>query len=397
VPNREATSSRRNKLLKATLYLLFLLVLQETVLRAFFPFPELKHFNRIDYIIGDIPGQGRSYARNIDLVMRSYPDTVADFVNRLNYYGFRDGRWRVDKSEDRTRVVFVGDSFVEGNMAPAGETIPESFRRRAGTEGARLEVMNFGISSGDWITYSRLVSHVSALFEPDEIILVIFANDMLDQPEFRPDPPPSPERFDRRRPRLLEILSLIQRGEAVPSRWNLRDVFFTWNSPDASIPEEATLRRSVHPEIADAIRDRTFNSGLINWPLNAEGFLRRPYEPAPMLRTLKASAETHGARLHVAYIPLRSQVTNHYYQFEKRLCGICPQSLDLTRDVYQTQRRILAAASEQLGIPFHDLSDPIRSEELNGNHLYWNYDMHMKAEGYRMVGEWLFDWWSDGR
>ena len=60
-------------------------------------------------------------------------------------------------------------------------------------------------------------------------------------------------------------------------------------------------------------------------------------------------------------------------------------------------RRILAAATEQLGIPFHDLSDAIRSEELSGNHLYWKYDMHMKASGYRMVGERLYDWWHDGR
>ena len=36
----------------------------------------------------------------------------------------------------------------------------------------------------------------------------------------------------------------------------------------------------------------------------------------------------------------------------------------------------------------------IAEEEKKGNHLYWNYDVHMKAQGYLWTGEVLFNWWS---
>lgn len=393
-PAPSPASSRSRWPLRALSYVLFLLVVQEVAFRFFFPLPEIRNFNRVDYIVGDIPGQGRAYVRNIDLGIRSYPDTVADFVNRLNLYGFRDDDWSVSKSADRERIAFIGDSFVEGNMAGEDETIPRSFEQRARANGDRPEVMNFGISSGDWITYRRLVSHVCALFEPDEIILVLFANDVLRRPDFEPDPPPVPVAFDRRRPRILEVLSFIRNGEAVPFRWNLRKVFFTWNSPDAEIPDDAELRDLVHPEIADAIRDRNFNSGLIDWPLNAAGFLREPYDPRRPLSAMQEDARRAGARLRLAYVPLRSQVTNYYYQFERKFCLRCPTRGDLTGEAFQLHRRILAAAAEELGIPFLDLSEAIQTEEYRGNHLYWDYDVHMRPAGYRKVGEWLYDWWS---
>jgi lysophospholipase L1-like esterase len=383
----------KRKLLKALAYVLFLFVLQEGLLRFFFPFPEISNFNRVDYIIGDIPGQGRSYARNIDLVMRSYPDTVADFVNRLNLYGFRDDDWEVAKPRDRKRIVFIGDSFVEGNMARDEETIPRSFERRARAIGERHQVMNFGISSGDWITYSRLVSHVGALFHPDEIILVLFANDVLRRHDFEPDPPPIPLEYDRLRPRILDVLELIQNRETVPFRWNLRKVFFTWNSPETDVPADSELQELVQPEIGAAIRNRDFNSGLIDWPLSAAGFLREPYDPRRTLRAMQETARRNGARLHLAYIPLRNQVTNYYHQFEREFCLRCPARVDLTGEAFQVHRRILAAATEELGIPFLDLSEAIQTEEYRGNHLYWNYDVHMRAVGYQRVGEWLYDWW----
>jgi lysophospholipase L1-like esterase len=382
------------KPLKALSYILFLLVLQEVALRFFFPLPEIANFNRVDYIIGDIPGQGRSYVRNIDLGIRSYPDTVADFVNHLNLYGFRDDDWKVARSPDRRRIVFIGDSFVEGNMAGDDETIPRSFEARARARGERHEVMNFGISSGDWITYRRLVSHVGALFQPDDIILVLFANDVLRRPDFEPDPPPVPVEYNRYRPRILEVLSLIKRGEAVPFRWNLRKVFFTWNSSDAEVPDDSELRERVHPEIGDAIRERNFNSGLIDWPLNVAGFLREAYDPRRTLRAMQEDARRYGTRLHLAYIPLRNQVTNYYHQFEQKFCLRCPPRVDLTGEAFQLHRRILAASTDELGIPFLDLSEAIQTEEYQGNHLYWSYDVHMKAAGYQKVGEWLYDWWK---
>ncbi len=105
-------------------------------------------------------------------------------------------------------------------------------------------------------------------------------------------------------------------------------------------------------------------------------------------------AERHNANLLVAYLPLRNQVTNYYNQYERDLCLTCPEDMDLTTDRYQIHIKQLTRICKSLEIPFYDLSNLIRIEEENGNHLYWNYDIHMRGKGYLTIGENLFTWWE---
>jgi len=68
--------------------------------------------------------------------------------------------------------------------------------------------------------------------------------------------------------------------------------------------------------------------------------------------------------------------------------------MDLTGDNFKQLASGLKRNCNALKIPFLDLSPFVAEEEKNGNHLYWNYDVHMKAQGYLWTGKVLFNWWN---
>ena len=104
------------------------LVLQELVLRAVFPLPEVLNFDRASYShIGSVRDPSApATLGHASVRWVSEPDGF-DFVHALNLYGFRDREWRLRKPDGATRVAFFGDSFVEGFSAPAEATLPAAF------------------------------------------------------------------------------------------------------------------------------------------------------------------------------------------------------------------------------------------------------------------------------
>ena len=375
---------------------------QEITFRFFFPLPEIRNFNRIKYVQGEIANLSKNHVRNINVGVRSSPDSATEFIQSLNYYGFRDGRWKIAKTTGKRRIIFIGDSFVEGMMASDEQTIPKGFEQSALERNRVLDVMNFGISGGNWSSYLRLVTDALPIFKPDDVVLVIYGNDSLGALNFSPHEPEKPHYYNRYKPRLIELISLLLAREMLPFRWNLNKMYFTWNDDEMRkrLPPDTWLARLVKPDIVAAIKQGRFNPGLINWPLRAQKFLQNPYDFRSELEFLKNYTMKYNARLWVAYLPLRNQITQYYHQYEKDFCLACPANLNLTTENYQMQRRNLASNCYDLGIPFYDLSDPIREEEESGKHLYWNYDIHMRGEGYLKLGQYLFTWWqklSDAR
>jgi hypothetical protein len=69
--------------------------------------------------------------------------------------------------------------------------------------------------------------------------------------------------------------------------------------------------------------------------------------------------------------------------------------MDLTQEKYQIHAKMLDKNCNDLGIPYLNLTSQVKTEEEKGNHLYWDYDDHMRGKGYVMMGESLFDWWQN--
>jgi lysophospholipase L1-like esterase len=324
-------------------------------------------------------------------VWESAPD-AARFEHGLNAYGFRDREWSLAREPGVSRVFVVGDSFVEGTMAADEETIPRAFEAAAARRGRRVEAMNLGVMGAELSHEFQLVYDAAPLFAPDAVLLMLFANDL--------PPPPFAllrrrvSRFDRRLPRLAVVAGLLAGGEMPPLGWRSRAVPYHVPATDPRHPwhgREQEVRARARADLAQAVLDGRFNPYRVGGADYLEQALRTPVELAEPLRFLARFLARRRARLFVAYLPDRTQVTRHYARFERALGA---DGTDRTASDYQRHRRDLARDCRAARVPFLDLTPLLRGEEARGHRLYWDYDDHMRARGYALVGEALFAWWD---
>lgn len=361
-------------------------MLQEVVLRALFPLPEFADLDRTRFGDAAAAGAARGGLRYARLEWGSGPDGTW-FEHRLNGYGFRDDEWTVARPSDARRVLFVGDSFVEGAMAAQVDTIPAAYERATGGD---VEAMNGGLVGVGPKEYGLVLGELVPRYRPDRVHLVLYANDLpfgeLATVERNDDPP----RFSRTAPRLAVLLGLRSNGEALPKRFAGVRRFFPV-VPDPSNPwteNERDLEPLVEPRYADAMREGRLNPYLTNLLAREEQRLRAaPGDLAVLIAAVRDFVAGYGADLVVTFVPSRHQTTTHYLRFARSLARTTPENLDLTRPEYQVQRRALAAACAELGVPMLDVTEAIAEQEAAGNHLYWRYDDHMRDAGYRFVAE----------
>ncbi|MEM1321161.1 MAG: SGNH/GDSL hydrolase family protein [Bacteroidota bacterium] len=379
------------------LYVLGLFLFQEMVLRLCFPLPELSNFNRIKFQILEPAAGGPSYLRNRAMVWRSYPDTTADFVHQMNRYGYRDQDWSVSKPAGKKRIFFVGDSFVEGMMTTGDQTVPEHFKRAAGVAAGEYDIFNCGMMGIGLNEYTKFLAEAVPIFRPDVVFMVLYANDIPFQKAYQPPTSPEPTYFSFWRPRLLVLIDFIKAKDPIPFRWNNERIPFHQPVPDPGNPwsvKEAEWSPHVRPDLKEAMKQGTFNFFRLNWVLEEEKFLRQATDISTQLQFLKQHLTKYGTELIVFYVPSRSQISNYYYTFERASCQQnCPDQLDLTGPAYQVHRSLLSQQCSSLGFPFYDLTEPVKAEEDRGNHLYWDYDDHMRAKGYKVLGEAIWERW----
>jgi hypothetical protein len=384
------------------LTLLAVLALQELALRWVFPLPDVEGFNRLAYA-GSLAPEGKlpSMARDT-LWWWSEPDGAA-FTRRLNLYGFRGRDWNREPPLGRSRVLIVGDSFVEGLGAPDGATIPDVFAARARQARLSLEVLNLGAGGFQLANYGRLLADAVPWFTPDDVVLVVYMNDLYEIPNAADVLSPSDRvsQPSRLRPRLLEVLAARREHRQVPRRWHARPTPepLPLNVEGRLRADSSLLRtveRAVEPDLAAVMKAGRLNPAVANLLARSYRVLSEPVDARPFLDGLHRFLEAHRARLWVAYVPSLNQVSEAYLPAQRRLSGPIP-AVSMTAAEFQVQARQLGSGCAELGIPFLDLTPVLQRVEATGVRLYWAYDSHMNAEGYRVVGEQLFSWWQAGR
>jgi len=370
-------------------YLLCLCLLQEAFFRWCFPLPELKDFNRVHYMPLGVSDQRPLPVRNIRLIYESSPDQARS-EHHLNYYGFRDRNWASEKEKGISRVFFVGSSYVEGALANEQQTLPAAFERAARARGERVEAMNFGINAANWTHYDEVITDAVPAFRPDVVVLIISpVAYLVRQEEITHRPPVVFARYSPYVPRLAVLVQMLIRGEMLPLRWHVRSTRVYHAVPDPNNPwtgNESELAREVEPFIAAAVLKGTFNPYRSGFQDYLGDILKTPADFTEELRYLNDIVAARNATLLVAHIPDRSQVTRYYANYEKSYNLQKPDLPDLTKEMYQTNTRLLENSCGRLGIPFIDLLPAIKREETAGRHLYWNYDDHFRPEGYELLG-----------
>lgn len=387
--------SRKPMMLLITLVLLF--AVQEIIFRTAFPVPEIRNFNRINYQILEPGPQAPPYIRNIKMGWTSSPDTNHQFLHHLNQYGYRDKFWTEKKPAGSTRVMFVGDSFVEGMMSTQDQTVLTGFAEAAAGSGLKLDLMNCGMMGIGINEYIKFVADAVPIFKPDHVVMVLYSNDIPFSNPYKPGNGIKPRYNSSTTPRVKTLLNYNDKDDPIPFRWSSEVTPYYKAVPDKSNPwtfHEEKYAPHVKPELAEAMKRGDFNFYRTNWAMQEGNFLARPTDLTEKLATIRNICSKNNTQLSIYYVPSRVQVNTYYFQFDKQSCLVdCPDMLDYTGPKYLVQAQNLTDQCRQLNIPFFDLTQEVKAEEDRGNHLYWDYDDHMRAKGYLFLGRNMWEQW----
>jgi lysophospholipase L1-like esterase len=398
----------RRRLLFATGLVAAFGALQEVCFRLVFPVPEVSRFNRAEYspiLLTDSRYKQavRDGMSNLTLRLESEPDGFA-FDHTLNLYGFRGLDFPIAPPGDRPRVVFIGDSFVEGQGAADDQTIPVQFARALGA-GHRVEAINLGVVATGFPEYVRLTRDALPLLRPDAVFLVVYAND-LPAPPFRADRAaagPAVKRINPYQPRAVQVARRLRRGATVPRFFHSGP--FPFFEPVPSPVNPLTTNPpppDIDASLLDAMRRGKINPwlfGLSHW---VKRMLRHDFatggDARPYLDRVASLCRQNGARLVVAYIPSHVTANPAYLDSVAKLGTGDHGPLMTAEDAAcRNQQAHLRAATAALGIPFLDLTDEFIAAERSGGRMYWAYDTHCNADGYRLAASAFARYWSEGR
>ena len=276
-------------------------VLLELTLRVIFPLPQALHFNRATYsnlYISPITDR-QPHLSNSSFTWSSIPDK-ATFTHKLNLYGFRDQQWQIQKDPTVTRIAFIGDSLVEGVMTEHQNTIPEYFSRLAGSN---VRTMNLGVIAAGARQYISILRDAYKIFHPDQVIIVLYANDFplstekSNPPTVRGEPP----LLNKWIPHTFSLLNNLREHHTLPKRWGDDAIPFFAPTPHASNPWSDMTRRHnfekfVRSDIASDMRQGNFNPFQVNSYQVMEHLLTQPAGVESFLNEIALFSQQHTYR-----------------------------------------------------------------------------------------------------
>jgi hypothetical protein len=103
-------------------------------------------------------------------------------IETVNSLGMRDVERAVANPAGATRVLVLGDSFVEGYSVADDETLTRKLEAHLANNGRAVEVLNAGV--GGYSTDQELIwfRKRGRFFKPDIVVLALYRNDILFNP-----------------------------------------------------------------------------------------------------------------------------------------------------------------------------------------------------------------------
>jgi hypothetical protein len=255
--------------------------------------------------------------------------------------------------------------------------------------------MNFGVGGTGIPNYLELLRDAVPLFRPQKIVVVIYANDLPCTSPLPADlgPPLIPKFTNPLTPRSLLVVRRAFSHQAIPRRWHSRPTLFVPVVPDPlnqwSRPPPEFSR--VDPSLAEAMRKGEFNPFVVDLLNQAEKALRQPIDFTAPLRQFQQLAQNSNAELRIVYLPFFTQVSDYYVPFQEKY-ALQRGVRSLMGPEYQIHSQAMAKSCHKLGVPFLDLTPLLKKAEAGGEHLYWNYDEHMRGSAYLRVGATIEQW-----
>jgi lysophospholipase L1-like esterase len=298
---------------------------------------------------------------------------------KINSKGIRDREYDYQKTPGTFRILVLGDSFSAAFQVPLEETWHELLESRLGqTSPCRIEIVNAGMpgwGTGQELLYYR---HEGYKYDPDLILLQIFANDVYDN---------YPDRIGPGQ-KLEKPLFFLNREQLELKNFPYR--------PAGIEPGGSRVYKLVKFLLRPRARWTPQSPSQPPPPLfmySANDYLRLHEAPwrltMRLMQELNAETAKHGAKLAAFYIPEKRQIDP---AGRLELLQRYPETTDLKWNLDNPNMRI-GAFLQQQGVPYFDLTSYFREElSKTGLALHFLRDKHLNPAGNRRTSELLHPW-----
>ncbi|HEV7500075.1 MAG TPA: SGNH/GDSL hydrolase family protein, partial [Vicinamibacteria bacterium] len=307
---------------------------------------------------------------------------------RVNGRGLRGPDRPYEKPSGVSRVLALGDSFVEAFMVDGAQTVTARIQAGLERRGCRAEVINggtVGYSTDQEYLFYRDEGHK---YSPDVVIVFVYQNDIpylvLDDylgypkprldfatqpptvvnepvPRYAPVPPPAPEAPSGDAPSsyLVELVKDGLERTSAPT-YNALARLGVW-PPLRMLPMNDELRLFRVPEL---------------------GHLRPAWAAFTWtIETLSQAVAADGGHLALAYVPSRMEVNPRTWALTKVRYGLDAKEFD--RGAVADRVRYIAG---RLKVPVVDLTEPLARADGLLRPTYFQTDSHWNARGQDVAG-----------
>ncbi len=349
------------------------LVLGEIFLRLIAPLPSANHhqlFCEFDPQLG--------WVKTANFTGTHHTEEY-EVTESFNSKGLRGPEYAYAKPGGTSRIMVLGDSYVEAYMVDYEETLTQvcESNLQESCDSNRYEVINTG--TGGYATDQELLFYQTEgkKYQPDVTVLLVCINDIW---------------FNNQ-----------------PSYWRGLKPLFTWQSDSLALtnvplsaPEDlgivARFKRWSLENIQLARRLKILKDKIqmanakSKVPQDLQAYQRR-YDPAMteawqitehLFRALQRETQSINSRLIIGFIPEKEAIYPEAWEAFKK-------SYEVTDEAYDPLRlqRLLQGFCQQHNVPFFDPTPALKSasQENASQPLYYEFDSHWNAAGMKVVGE----------
>lgn len=258
------------------------------------------------------------------------------------------------------RVLFLGDSFVNGYTVAREDLFVDRLEAAYAAEGRPIEIVNAGVqgySTDQQLLWLR--RHGDAL-APDLVVVFPYENDIWWNARGQYIDEPKPLLGDDGQPvsghELVAPPARTLWGKTATA--NLARLFQsvpTVEVDGAAVPVELSSRLTAAPEVTLIAERRT----------------------AGLLAAVAAEAQRLGSRFVACPIPSRAHIESG---------GRADDRVDPARP-----HRVLTEAARSLGAGAIDIAGPLRAAHEGGTQVYYRHDFHLNPAGNAVVSAALHD------
>lgn len=345
------------------------------------------------------------------------------FEFRTNDHGLRYRDVPLAKPSQTRRVLLLGDSFTEGWGVPADQTFGALLEAALADQGP-IEFVNGGLSGTGPVEYRRLLIHLGLAYQPDAVLLCLYANDVAGTPvetagseALRP-PPARREGLSRMAhqiwPRLCTMVDQARDRFDRPGRRNWRNFIKRTSERARAIGVDQQSidgwAARLPNDLVHATERGEFNGGILS-----TGLLRPDYWVEALDLQGRQGAERYaamdsvlssvvdqlrGRKIEVAalYIPVVFQYNPASFEPGTRNTwregGAILRREWLTEEApVQARLREWAASAN---VPWLDLTPGFREAAAKRADLNWPLDDHWNAQGHRLAARLIASWLRNG-